>query len=56
MRSALTKLSEIKELKTAPGKPGTASFKTPTAFDFRQALDAAVVAGCSELKDYKVLD
>ena len=56
MRSALTKLSEIKELKTTPGKPGSASFKTPTAFDYRKALDAAVLAGCGELEGYKVLD
>lgn len=55
MRSALAKLPQIKDLKTEPGKPGSASFAAAKDFDFRKALDLAA-KGCHELEGYKVLD
>lgn len=56
MRSALAKLPQIKDLKTEPGKPGSASFTTAKDFDFRKALDAVVADGVEALSGYKVLD
>ena len=57
MRSALTKLPAIKELKTTPASGGgKANFKVAKDFDFKKEFDAIVAAGNTHLKGYKVLE
>lgn len=56
MRSALSKLPQLTDLKIEAGTPGTVSFKAAKDFDFRKKLDAIVESGVGPLKGYKVLD
>lgn len=55
MRSALTKVDEIKSLKTTPStRGGTCSFKVPKDFDYKAKLNEFVDGGNTHIAGWQL--